>query len=111
YARLTFLEPGGRASVIGASFLPAPFHTAPSFLAADCLGLRDKLAIARAIPALMPPPPGDLEESCLDWLKRHHQTALGIERFWKTVLVSALNEDLERIAVPSAPQVSRDSTL
>ena len=111
YDRLTFLEPGGRASVIGASFLPAPFHTAPSFLAADCLGLRDKLAIARAMLALMPPPPGDMEESFLDWLKRHHQTALGIERFWKTVLVSALNEDLERIAVPYAAQVFRESFL
>src|SRR5882762_8743529 len=49
YDRLTFLEPGGRAFLIGPSALPAPFHTAPSFLAAACLGLADKLAIARAM--------------------------------------------------------------
>src|SRR5579872_1336822 len=42
YDALTFLEPGGRASVIRASSLLAPLHTAPSFLGADCLGLRDK---------------------------------------------------------------------
>src|ERR1041385_6318540 len=41
--QLTFLEPGGRASVIGPSALPAPLHTAPSFLHASCLSLIDKL--------------------------------------------------------------------
>src|SRR3954466_7118925 len=46
FDNLTFLEPGGRASVIGASFLPAPLHTAPAFLRASCLNLMDKLAIA-----------------------------------------------------------------
>src|SRR3981189_976040 len=46
---LTFVEPGGRRSVIHPSVLPAPFHTAPSFLAADSLGFGDKLAISRAM--------------------------------------------------------------
>ncbi len=44
YEELTFLEPGGRASVIAPSGLPAPLHAAPSFLRAECLSLRDKLA-------------------------------------------------------------------
>src|SRR5438128_12033609 len=35
---LTFVEPGGRRSVIRPSVLPAPFHTAPSFLVAASLG-------------------------------------------------------------------------
>src|ERR1700685_1061896 len=94
YDQLTFLEPGGRASVIGPSSLPAPLHTAPAFLRADCLGLSDKLSIARAMAALAPSPPGDNGQTFLDWLKRHGQTAQAIERFWKTILVSALNEDL-----------------
>jgi hypothetical protein len=54
YEKLTFLEPGGRASVIGPSLLPAPLHTAPAFLRADCLNFRDKLAISRAMAALAP---------------------------------------------------------
>ncbi|HYL16492.1 MAG TPA: hydroxysqualene dehydroxylase HpnE [Terriglobales bacterium] len=111
YDRLTFLEPGGSASVIGASFLPAPFHTAPSFLAAHCLSLADKVAIARAMLALMPLPAADAGESFLEWLKRHHQTQRAIERFWKTVLVSALNEDLDRVSVTYAAQVFRESFL
>src|SRR5438067_161234 len=34
FDQLTFLEPGGRASVIRPSWLPAPLHTAPAFLRA-----------------------------------------------------------------------------
>jgi len=49
YDELVFLEPGGRASRIAPSFLPAPLHNDPAFLRAACLGWRDKLAIARAM--------------------------------------------------------------
>ena len=111
YEKLTFLEPGGRASVIAPSWLPAPLHTAPAFLRADCLSLRDKMAISRAMVALAPSIPADGGETFLDWLKRHGQTAQAIERFWKTILVSALNEDLDRVSVPYAAQVVRESFL
>ena len=36
FEQMTFLEPGGRASVIRPSGLPSPLHTAPSFLRASC---------------------------------------------------------------------------
>jgi squalene-associated FAD-dependent desaturase len=111
YEKLTFLEPGGRASVIAPSALPAPLHTAPAFLRADCLSFRDKLAISRAMAVLAPAAPRDKGESFLDWLKRHGQTEAAIERFWKTILVSALNEDLDQVSVPYAAQVVRESFL
>lgn len=111
YDRLTFLEPGGRASVIGTSFLPPPLHTAPSFLSAHCLKLRDKFAVARAMMALMPGLPKDEGKPFLHWLRAHGQTELAIERFWKTVLVSALNEELDRVSVTYAAQVFRESFL
>jgi squalene-associated FAD-dependent desaturase len=111
YEKLTFLEPGGRVSEIAPSFLPAPLHTAPAFLRAECLNFRDKLAIGLAMAALAPSTPADRGESFLDWLKRHRQTPQAIERFWKTILVSALNEDLDRVSVPYAAQVVRESFL
>ena len=111
YEKLTFLEPGGRASVIAPSALPAPLHTALAFLRVDCLSLRDKMAISRAMAALAPSIPPDRGESFLDWLKRHGQTEQAIERFWKTILVSALNEDLDQVSVPYAAQVVRESFL
>jgi zeta-carotene desaturase len=61
--------------------------------------------------ALAPASPADRGESFLDWLKRHGQTAQAIERFWKTILVSALNEDLDQVSVPYAAQVVRESFL
>ena len=111
YDKLTFLEPGGRASVIAPSGLPAPLHTAPAFLRADCLSFRDKMGISRAMAVLAPSAPMDQGGSFLDWLKRHGQTEQAIDRFWKTILVSALNEDLDRVSVPYAAQVVRESFL
>jgi squalene-associated FAD-dependent desaturase len=108
---MTFLEPGGRASEIGPSSLPAPLHTTPAFLRASCLEVADKVAIARAMMALAPTTPRDTGESFLGWLNRHGQTVRAIERFWKPVLVSALNEDVDRVSVPYAAQVMRESFL
>ena len=111
FDKMTFLEPGGRASEIGPSSLPAPLHTAPAFLRAECLDLPDKLAIARAMLALAPMTPHDNGEPFLAWLRRHGQTDRAIDRFWKTILVSALNEDVDRMSVPYAAQVVRESFL
>jgi squalene-associated FAD-dependent desaturase len=109
YDTMTFVEPGGRTSVLERSFLPAPLHTAPSFLSFPFLEASDKLAIARAMAALIPVPARDTGESFLDWLHRHKQTTNAIERFWKPVLVSALSEDLELVSVAYAGQVVRES--
>jgi squalene-associated FAD-dependent desaturase len=111
YDRLTFLEPGGRPSVIGPSALPAPFHSAPAFMRAACLNLRDKFAVSRAMAALASSVPADSADSFLEWLLHHHQTERAIQRFWKTILISALNEDLDRMSAPYAAQVIRESFL
>ena len=111
FDRLTFLEPGGRASEIAPSALPAPLHTAPAFLRAQCLEFSDKVAIARAMLALAPTTPRETGESFLTWLERHGQTSRAIDRFWKPILVSALNEEVDRVSVSYAAQVMRESFL
>ena len=111
YDQLTFVEPGGRISLIEPSAWPPPLHTAPAFLRAACLNFPDKLAIAGAMAALAPMAPRDTGESFLTWLRRHGQTERAIDRFWKTILVSALNEDIDRVSVPYAAQVVRESFL
>jgi zeta-carotene desaturase len=55
--------------------------------------------------------PPDTVENFLQWLQRHGQTGRAIERFWKVVLVSAINEDLDRISVRYGAQVFRESFL
>jgi zeta-carotene desaturase len=111
YDRLHFLEPGGRASLIATTCLPAPLHRTPSFLTAKFLSAADKLAIARALVALMPGVPPDDGRPFLAWLERHGQTRRALDRFWRVVLVSALNEELDRIATPLGAMVLRESFL
>jgi len=111
YRRLTFIEPGGRRSVIEPGILPPPFHSAMSFLRAACLSFADKVAIARGMLALTARLPADDSPPFLDWLRDHGQTQPAIDRFWRVVLVSALNEDLERVSSRYAAQVFRESFL
>jgi zeta-carotene desaturase len=111
YDRITFIEPGGRSSVLESSGLPAPFHSTISFLRYKLLGAGDKLAIARALLGLLGGVPEDTSEDFLSWLRRHHQTQTAIERFWGPVLVSSLNEDLNKCSVKYGAMVFRDAFL
>ena len=109
YDEMTFIEPGGRASVMRASPLPAPLHTAPSFLRFPFLDAKDKLVISRAIAALSLTKQRDTGRSFQDWCHQHGQTENAIQRFWKPILVSALSEDLDLISISYAAQVVRES--
>ncbi len=109
YDTMTFVEPGGRSSVMRASALPAPLHTAPSFLRFPFLNVKDKLVISRSVAALTMKPQPDNGQSFLDWCRHYGQTENAIERFWKPILVSALSEDLDLISVSYAAQVVRES--
>jgi zeta-carotene desaturase len=91
--------------------LPAPFHATTSFLNSSVLDLRDKIAIGRAMMSLVPSLPTDNGENFQTWLERHGQTKQAIDRFWAPVLVSALNDELDRISVRYAALVFRDSFL
>jgi zeta-carotene desaturase len=108
---MTFIEPGGRQSVLAPSPLPAPLHTALSFLNARCFSVTEKVTIARGIQAFLWKTPADSEETFAHWLARHHQTPRVIRRFWHTVLASALNEDPECISVRYAAKVLREVLL
>src|SRR5271167_4661068 len=72
---------------------------APSFLLFRALTLADKRSIANAMLAIARSggnPPRIESVSMLDWLHRMKQTPDAIERFWRVVLVSALDEELAR---------------
>ncbi len=109
YDEMTFIEPGGRTSVMRASPLPAPLHTAPSFLRFPFLNAKDKLVISRAIAALTLIRQPDTGQSFQDWCHQHGQTENALQRFWKPILVSALSEDLDLISISYAAQVVRES--
>ena len=108
YKQFYFIEPGGRISTLGAGRLPAPLHFTGSFWKLHFLEAGDKLAIARALLAIRREHGrrGDLERiTMLDWLREKRQTEPSIRRFWSQVLVSAINEDLDRMAAIHGFQV------
>jgi squalene-associated FAD-dependent desaturase len=109
FDEMTFVEPGGRQTVLRPTLLPAPLQTAPSFLNFPFLSGRDKLLIARALTAILSIRDDNGSESFADWLSRHQQSDNCVQRFWKPVLVSALSEYLDHISVSYAAQVIRES--
>ncbi len=111
YDEITFILPGGKQSTLKPGRLPAPFHASASFLKSSVLGLKDKLAISRALLALIPSRPSADNETFQAWLERHGQTKQAIDRFWAPVLVSALNEELDRVSVKYGAFVFRESFL
>jgi squalene-associated FAD-dependent desaturase len=109
FDQMNFIEPGGRISVMKSSLLPAPLHTAPSFLQFPFLNAGDKFAISRALVPLTLTAQRDTGQSFQQWLDAHGQTKNAIARFWYPILVSALSEELDRISVSAAAQVVRES--
>ena len=113
FSALHFLDKEGRRSVIDRCGLPAPLHTSLSFLLFKSLGLRDKIAIGRAMLAMLRAAPGP-EWDKIDaaaWFQRLGQTERAVARFWRPILVSACNEEPERIACTHAFKIFRDGFL
>jgi zeta-carotene desaturase len=102
FDRLLFQDPQGRTGVMQAGLLPAPLHMTGSFLTFAPLTMADKKSIARALLDILRGKghTADLDEpggiSMLEWLRKRKQTTGAIERFWRVVLVSALDEELDR---------------
>jgi squalene-associated FAD-dependent desaturase len=106
---MTMIEPGGERSVLGPSLLPAPLHGFPKLLSARAFTFADKLSLARAFSAILRiDPKAHSTESLSAWLVRHKQTSGAVERFWRLVIASALNADLDAIAVSYAAKVIRE---
>jgi squalene-associated FAD-dependent desaturase len=116
FDELRFAIPDGERGLMKSSWLPPPLHMATSFLRFPLLDWADKVAIARALLLIARSGgrPKDLwprddsrdgssddwgdssPPTMLDWLTRHGQTQRAIRRFWEVILVSALDEDLDR---------------
>ncbi|MGI9071362.1 MAG: hydroxysqualene dehydroxylase HpnE [Bryobacteraceae bacterium] len=108
YPEFYWIEPGGRVSTMRRGLLPAPLHFTESFARLHFLSAADKISIGQGLLAVQREfrRRADLEHmSMLDWLREKRQTSGAIERFWRQVLVSAVNEELDRMAAVHGLQV------
>ena len=79
--------------------LPAPWHLAASFLGYAHLGVRVRIAVARALLNLGSASAG---ETFAAWLERERQPADAVRAFWEPFVVPALNAPLERVSAADA---------
>ena len=99
YDRVVFIDRLGRHGVLKRSPLPVPFHLSLSFLRFPFLNWEDKRGIGKAMLRIARSggrASNGTGSTMLDWLRSHGQTAAAIERVWRVVLVSALDEELDR---------------
>ncbi len=111
YDEMTFLEPGGRRSVLKPNGLPAPLQQTASLLRAPMLSLRDKLAIARGLAEFLRGYPATDHESVASWIRRTHQTERAIRHFWEPVILATLNDNFERCSLKYAGKVFHEAFL
>jgi squalene-associated FAD-dependent desaturase len=103
-----FIEPGGRTSVFRAGVLPKPLHFTGSFLAMQYLTVGEKIALVRGLLRLQAEHSKrqDLDEISMgQWLREKAQPKRVVERFWRQILVSAINEELDTMSAAAAFQV------
>jgi squalene-associated FAD-dependent desaturase len=108
---LVFLGEDGQVSTLRAGALPAPLHLAGSFLRAGYLSFFERLRVAYGMACLRFARASWPGQSFAAWLRGHGQTPRAIERFWGTVLVSALNELPEQMDIGHARKVFLDGFL
>jgi zeta-carotene desaturase len=116
YDSIPFLEPAEgtrttRRSDIGAGVLPAPAHSALSFLRADMLSFGDKFDISRALLSFLRGYPASDAEPFSEWMRRARQSDRAIRHFWEPVVVSTLNDSFERCSTRYAGQVFHELFL
>lgn len=109
-SELHFRSRAGKSFCVKAWPLPAPYHLAGLILRWPDLSMLDRIAIARGLMALMRTKSGGAfeREYALDWLRARGQSASAIDRFWTTILVSALGEQLPRVRMGAVRKVMVD---
>ena len=111
---LHFYGPTGRYQRLAAlPLVPAPLHLASWLMRWPGLSTRDRIAVARGMLAIRKL----VIDSSTDqlpaepWLVAQAQTPNAIDRFWRTIIVSALGEELARVNLSAVAKVLQDGFL
>jgi squalene-associated FAD-dependent desaturase len=93
--------------------LPAPLHLLPGLFRLNYLAWSERWGIVRAMRRLMssPLPKGEGSNrlgTIAQWLREQNQSPRAVERFWSTVLISALGETVDHISTAAARKVFLD---
>jgi zeta-carotene desaturase len=109
---IPFIDDTGAVSRLEGGILPAPFHSFPSFMRLPFLSWRDRLRICSVLAGLIRRNRTSRPDLTAEqWLLAHGQSRSSIDLFWQPVLVSALNESLDRASWVYAAKVIIEAFL
>ncbi len=111
---LHFYGPDGRYQRLAAlPFLPAPLHLSGWLVRWPGLKTVDRIAVARGMLAIRKLKIGPQSDHlhAEPWLISQRQTPNAIERFWRTIIVSALGEQLSQVNLSSVAKVLQEGFL
>jgi len=107
---LHFYSSDGTHLPVKASFLPAPLHLSGLLSRWPDIGIRDRVQVACGLWKLMrlknSPSLDDIQ--ALQWLRSIGQSERVITRFWATILVSALGDQIDRVTLAATRKVLID---
>jgi hydroxysqualene dehydroxylase len=108
------LAPGCKPVWLRRSALPAPTHLAPALIRYRVLGVRERIAAARAMAALRSVDPDDPAADARAfgaWLREHGQSPAAIERLWGLIVRPTLNLAPDDASLAQAAQVFQTGLL
>ncbi len=107
---LHFVSKTGKELAVRAWPLPAPLHLSGLILGWPDLSPLDRLRVAIGLASLLAArqTPDFEQMPAQTWLARHFQSQRTIDRFWGTILVSALGEQVDRVAMGPVKKVLVD---
>lgn len=115
HRELHFYGPQGKYCRLGALPLPAPLHLSTWIWKWPGLNFKDRMAVAYGMLRIW-----RMDQKCaseldeipaLKWLREIRQPNTTIDRFWSTILVSALGEALDRVSLAAVCKVMQDGFL
>ncbi|MFT7617102.1 MAG: squalene-associated FAD-dependent desaturase [Planctomycetota bacterium] len=111
----TYVEPNSKRHLFAPTFLPAPLHFTPALLSFGALSFGQRLEVSRAFLAMMFASEKTHKrwatQPMLPWLKEQKQSERTIARFWRPIVIGAVNEDLDIAATTPSLQVFLEGFL
>lgn len=108
------LREHARPALLSRTSLPSPLHLASTLLRYAPLGLRERIAAARAATALRKLDPNDPaldEQTFADWLRAHGQSQNAIGALWNLIALPTLNLPAQDASLAAAVKVFRTGLL
>ncbi|MEK7814934.1 MAG: hydroxysqualene dehydroxylase HpnE, partial [Chloroflexota bacterium] len=112
--RLKVLDRAGKAGLLAAAPLPAPFHLLPALLTYPHVGWGDKVRVLAALvrARFTDRHQPHLEEiSFYQWLKQHGQTEAAIAKLWDLVIVPSLNDHAREVSASMGLMIFQEGLL